>query len=148
MSTLEQTLVKRGSKDLLKKMESPKSTKDEIRVIAGILNKRGITPTVKLPAPPPPGLSNPSARNVPSPPPPPPLPGLSKRTPNKNIVSTDVTVGDAVEFKAKSKDEFNGSTLTGTVIKVYTCNRSGKDYVRIKAEGRIFHKTLSYFKKE
>jgi hypothetical protein len=140
MSVLESKLAKRGSKDLIKKMQSPKSTEEEIKVISGILKKRGVgtetKPTVKATA----KASNatPSSEAT----------GKKTRTPNKDITSTDVAVGNTVEFKAKSKDEFNGTVLTGEVIKVYTCNRSGKDYVRIKAEGRIFHKTLAYFKKE
>lgn len=128
--TMEQKLKKRGSKDLLKKMNSPKSTQEEIKVISAILEGRGV------------GQKKSSPKSSPSKTTP------KKRKPNMDIVAAEVAVGDVVTFKAKSKDENNGKMIEGTVIKVYRCNRSQKSYVRIKAVGRIFHKALTYFEKK
>lgn len=63
-----------------------------------------------------------------------------KSTKNPDITSEHVAVGDEVEFENKFHEK-----LTGKVVKIYDCNRTGKPFVRINANGKVYHKLLSYF---
>lgn len=125
MVELESKLAKRGSTDLAKKLENVKTTQDEKAAIRVILKRRGV---LKEEAP---------------------KSEKQTRKPNPNIESELVKVGDSVVIPDMSHaalpEEGPRPTVTGEVIKVYKCNRSGKEYARIKANGRIYHKRVAYF---
>ena len=69
-----------------------------------------------------------------------------KRVSKKNppVTSSFLAVGDEVKFSTKKDGE-----VKGKVIKIYNCNRTKKDYVRLETtKGKVYHKLLAYFEKK
>lgn len=130
MSDLLVKFKKRGSKDLSKKLESGKCTAEEKEAITSILVGRGVleveAPKAKAPA----------------------KKKASKKAPkmsSEDIICDFLTVGQTAKFVAKSRDENNGKEIEATVVKIYNCGRTGKEYVRLKADGHTYHKRLNTF---
>lgn len=68
------------------------------------------------------------------------------KAPSKNIdvIADFLKVGDTASIKSKSKTNL-GDMVDARVIKIYACSRTGKDYVRLKADGHTYHKRLDAF---
>jgi hypothetical protein len=61
-----------------------------------------------------------------------------------DIVCDYLKVGDIKEIKSKSKGTL-GELIKAEVVKIYACTSTGKDYVRLKADGHRYHKRLNAF---
>lgn len=133
MTHLTSMLKKRGSKDLSKKLEGGKCTPEEKEAITSILIGRGV-----MKAPEPVKVVLVSSKKV-----------KAKKKPatvsSEDIICEFLSVGQTTKFVAKSRDENNGKEIEGTVVKIYNCGRTGKQYVRLKADGHVYHKRLNTF---
>lgn len=118
---------KRGSKDLSKKLGNPKTTKEEVEAIIEILVGRGVIEAKE---------EKPAAKKKES--------SAKKKSVNVDITVDFLKVGDEVNIKSKSKSTL-GQMINAEVVKIYACGRTGKDYVRLKAEGHTYHKRLNAF---
>lgn len=133
METIEiKKLKKRTSKDLINKVKKENyKDENELKNILTILESRKIdkkeyatekTKVVKV-----------TSKKVKE----------EKRISIKNppITSSFIKIGDEVKFSTKKDGE-----VKGEVIKIYNCNRTKKDYVRLHtSKGKVYHKLLSYF---
>jgi len=65
------------------------------------------------------------------------------KAPSKNIdvISDFLKVGDSAKIKSKAKSTL-GEMINAEVVKIYACSRTGKDYVRLRADGHTYHKRL------
>lgn len=68
------------------------------------------------------------------------------KAPSKNIdvIADFLQVGDIKSIKSKSKTNL-GDMVDARVVKIYACSRTGKDYVRLSADGHTYHKRLDVF---
>jgi len=68
------------------------------------------------------------------------------KAPSKNIdvIADFLKVGDTASIKSKAKSNL-GDLIDARVVKIYACSRTGKDYVRLKADGHTYHKRLDAF---
>jgi len=68
------------------------------------------------------------------------------KAPSKNIdvIADFLKVGDTASIKSKAKSNL-GNMIDARVVKIYACSRTGKDYVRLKADGHTYHKRLDAF---
>ena len=132
MSELIKKLSKRGSSDLSKKLEGGKCSAEEKEAITSILVKRGIlkeeAPKTGF------DLTKPKSKKK-----------KSGKMTSEDIVCDFLAVGDKAKFVSKSRDENSGKEIEATVIKIYNCGRTGKPYVRLKADGHVYHKRLTAF---
>jgi hypothetical protein len=128
MSDLLVKFKKRGSKDLSKKLESGKCSAEEKEVITSILVGRGVLEAEKPKA----KVKKPSKKKAP-------------KMSSEDIICDFLSVGQTAKFIAKSRDDNNGKEIEATVIKIYNCGRTGKEYVRLKADGHTYHKRLNTF---
>lgn len=115
---------KRGSKDLSKKLENAKTTATEKKIITDILVRRGIIEAPKSPA---------SKKK-----------STEKASKNVDVIVDFLKVGDSAKIKSKAKATL-GQMVNAEVVKIYSCSRTGKDYVRLKADGHTYHKRLNAF---
>lgn len=67
-----------------------------------------------------------------------------KKSLNVDVISDFLKVGDSAKIKSKAKSTL-GKMINAEVVKIYACNRTGKDYVRLKADGHTYHKRLNAF---
>ncbi len=130
MSELSKKLKRRGSKDLSKKLASNKCTPEETKEITAILEGRGVLKHVAKKA---------KAKKA-----------IAKKKSAPAKSSTDIIceflkVGDTAKIKAKSRDKNLGKMIEAEVVKIYDCSRTGKEYVRLKADGHTYHKRLNHF---
>ena len=125
MSELLKKLKKRGSKDLSKKLEGGKCSAEEKKAITEILVGRGVI-TAEAP-------KKPKAKKK------------SGKMTSEDIVCDFLAVGDKAKFISRSRDENAGKEVEATVVKIYNCGRTGKPYVRLKADGHVYHKRLNTF---
>lgn len=65
-----------------------------------------------------------------------------KKSVNVDVIADFLKVGDSAKIKSKAKSTL-GKMINAEVVKIYACNRTGKDYVRLKADGHTYHKLLS-----
>jgi len=68
------------------------------------------------------------------------------KAPSKNIdvIADFLKVGDTASIKSKAKSNL-GDMIDARVVKIYACSRTGKDYVRLRADGHTYHKRLDAF---
>lgn len=68
------------------------------------------------------------------------------KSPSKNIdvIADFLKIGDIKSIKSKAKSNL-GDMIDARVVKIYACSRTGKDYVRLKADGHTYHKRLDAF---
>jgi hypothetical protein len=118
---------KRGTKDLSKKLDNPKTTKEETAAITEILVGRGVIEAE---------VKKPVAKKKESP--------AKKKSANVDVIADFLKVGDTAKIKSKAKSTL-GQMVNAEVVKIYACNRTGKDYVRLKADGHTYHKRLNAF---
>ena len=67
-----------------------------------------------------------------------------KKSANVDVIADFLKVGDEAKIKSKAKSTL-GQMVNAKVVKIYACNRTGKDYVRLKADGHTYHKRLNAF---
>ena len=60
------------------------------------------------------------------------------------MISDFLKVGDTKVITSKAKANL-GDLIDARVVKIYACSRTGKDYVRLKADGHTYHKRLDAF---
>lgn len=68
------------------------------------------------------------------------------KAPSKNIdvIADFLKVGDTASIRSKAKSNL-GDLIDARVVKIYACSRTGKDYVRLRADGHTYHKRLDAF---
>ncbi len=122
---------KRGSKDLSKKLDNPKTTDLEKKAITELLVKRGV---IKEEAKKPVATKKKATKKSPA----------KKKSANVDVIADFLKVGDEAKIKSKAKSTL-GQMINAKVVKIYACNRTGKNYVRLKADGHTYHKRLNAF---
>ena len=132
MDELIKKFKKRGSKDLTKKLSNPKTTAEEKEAITSILTGRGVLA---------PKIEKPKAKATEA-------KASKKPSTSEDIVVDFLKVGDTAKFIAKSRDENLNKQIEAEVVKIYKCGRTGKDYVRLRANGHTYHKRLNTFTTE